>query len=206
MPNGYFLHLLAVTCPRHATIHQQFVVKPLKLYCLMTNKYFIVTSLVLITTLFISCKKDDINFESDFDKSFKEWINFKKTSDNSYKYEVAGGTWIGYGWITDITVTDGKVTERYFKLTPRPGSMVNIPADQQEWTEKETELNTHTQSPAAATITLDEIHDKARKEWLVKRDKVQVYFEAKNNGMISTCGYVNDGCQVDCFIGINISF
>ena len=172
----------------------------------MAMKYsFFLIGLILLNILFISCKKDDINYESDFDKSFKEWTSFKITSDNSYQYEVIGSTWIGYSWKTVITITDGKATQRYFKLTPAPGSTVNIPADQLEWTEKENELNMHTQSPAAATITLDEIYDRARKEWLIKRDKAQVYFEAKNNGMISTCGYVNDGCADDCFNGINIS-
>ncbi|MBO9204636.1 MULTISPECIES: hypothetical protein [Niastella] len=158
----------------------------------------------MINTLFISCTKDDINFERDYDKSFSAWSNFKKTSGNSYRYEVVGGSWIGYSWTTIITITEGKPTQRYFKLSI-PGSTVNIPADQLEWTETATELNTHTQSLAAAPVTLDEIYDKAKREWLIKRDKVHVYFETANNGMISSCGYVNDGCQDDCFNGIKIS-
>jgi len=38
-----------------------------------------------------------------------------------------------------------------------------------------------------------------------KRKDASVYFEAKNNGMISSCGYVQDGCMDDCFNGINIA-
>ncbi|MDP2414077.1 hypothetical protein [Daejeonella sp.] len=57
-----------------------------------------------------------------------------------------------------------------------------------------------------STINLDAVYDKAANEWL-KADKKQniIYFEAKNQGMISTSGYVPNGCQDDCFTGIRIS-
>lgn len=166
----------------------------------------ILTSLLLMSTLFfVSCDKDDINYESDFDKSNREWLSFKNTSDNSYRYKVVGGSWTGFGWQTIITVTNGIVTQRDYKLTPPPGNTANIPADQLAWTENGNEINTHTQSGAAA-ITLDQVYEKARTEWLLKRKNAKVYFEAKNNGLISSCGYINDGCADDCFIGINIAY
>ena len=56
-----------------------------------------------------------------------------------------------------------------------------------------------------APLTFDQIYEKARTEWLVKRENATTYFEAENNGLISKCGYVDDGCQDDCFIGIQIS-
>lgn len=31
------------------------------------------------------------------------------------------------------------------------------------------------------------------------------YFETKNNGLISTCGYVENTCADDCFIDITIT-
>jgi hypothetical protein len=73
------------------------------------------------------------------------------------------------------------------------------------WTENENEINTHREM-AAAAITLDEVYEKARTEWLIKRKDVNVYFETKNNGMISSCGYVNKGCMDDCFNGIRIAY
>lgn len=162
--------------------------------------------LLLVGTSFVACKKSNLNYEKDFDKSYNEWLSFKKTSGNSYRYKVVGGTWIGYGWETIITVSDGKITQRYFKLTPPKESTVNIPAEELEWTENGNEINTHTHSGAAETITLDEVYDKARTEWLLKRGNAKTYFEAKNNGMISSCGYIIDGCQDDCFIGIGIAY
>ena len=59
-------------------------------------------------------------------------------------------------------------------------------------------------SNAADALTLDEIYSKAKNEWLVKRKNVTNYFEAKNDGLISTCGYVEKGCVDDCFAGITI--
>jgi hypothetical protein len=166
----------------------------------------ILAYLLLISTLLISCHKSNINYDSDFDKSYKEWLSFKKTSGDSYRYMVVGGTWIGFGWETIITVTDGKVTQRHFKLTPPKGNPTNIPAGELEWTENGNEINTHTQSAAAAPITLDQIYETAGTEWLLKRQNTKTYFETKNNGMISSCGYINDGCADDCFIGINIAY
>jgi hypothetical protein len=52
---------------------------------------------------------------------------------------------------------------------------------------------------------LDEIYEKARSNWLKKRGNAKTYFEAKNDGLISSCGYAEDGCQDDCFNGINIT-
>jgi hypothetical protein len=31
------------------------------------------------------------------------------------------------------------------------------------------------------------------------------YFEAETDGLLSSCGYVEDGCQDDCFVGIHIA-
>ncbi|MDD2426409.1 MAG: hypothetical protein PHU00_10410, partial [Bacteroidales bacterium] len=64
----------------------------------------------------------------------------------------------------------------------------------------------HRSSPAYGAVTLDVIYSKARQEWLLKRENAQTYFEAKNNGLISCCGYVEKGCMDGCFNGIYISY
>lgn len=167
---------------------------------------FISAILLLAGTLFLSCHKSNLTYESNFKKSYNAWLSFKQTSDNSYRYMVTGGTWVGYGWQTIITVTEGKVTQRDYKLTPPPNSMVSIPADQLEWSEKEGELNTHNDSPAAEAITLDQVYEKARTEWLIKRKGATTFFETTNNGMISSCGYAEVNCMDDCFRGITIKY
>jgi hypothetical protein len=100
---------------------------------------------------------------------------------------------------------NGRVIQRQYKFTPAPGNPTAIPPGNLEWTEDETQINTHPESGAADAFTLDQVYEKAKTEWLLKRKGATTYFEAKNNGLISSCGYVPDGCQDDCFIGITIA-
>lgn len=154
---------------------------------------------VLATSfVFSACSSDDdFEHEDNFKKSRNAWTDFKKQSNNSYKYVVVGSTWIGYSWETGITVKDGKVVERDFK-TFKDGK------EEGSWIELEAELNNHVETPAAATITLDEVYQKAQTDWLKTRKNTETFFETKNNGMISTCGYTENGCADDCFRGIYI--
>jgi len=164
------------------------------------------TRLLLICTLLAACKKSNLNFHDDFEKSYNTWLNFREKNANCYDYEVVQSSWIGVSSQTIITVKDGKVTQRYYKLFVPPTYQTPIPPDKLEWTETESQIDTHPNGGAAAPLTLDEVYKKARTEWLPKRAKSTTYFEAKNDGMISDCGYVEDGCQDDCFIGISIAF
>ena len=163
-------------------------------------------SLLFVSFAFTSCKKSDFRYQSDFEKSYKEWVKFKGASGNSYRYEVSGGSWVGLGWQTGITVSRGKIVLRDFKyILPVGGWDGNIPANEMEWTEIENEINSHENTSATIAKTLDEVYEKVRDNWLKKRSNAKTYFEAKNNGLISSCGYVEDGCQDDCFNGISIT-
>lgn len=168
------------------------------------TRYFF--TLLFIGALLTSCEKEGLNYQNDYEKSYKEWLSFKETSGNSYRYMVTGSSWVGSASQTVITVTNGKVTQRQFKYISVPG-LSNVPPDAMEWTEKENEINTNAYSGAAASpLTLDQIYDIARSEWLIKRDNAKAYFEKSNNGLISSCGYVEDGCMDDCFMGIRIAY
>lgn len=169
----------------------------------MKRKTYIFTLVVIM--FFAACDKSDIEYGNGYEKSYKAWLNFKESSNNSYKYVVTAGTWVGASWQTTITVTNGEVTQRDFKYTHMDETILgNLPEDYLlEWTENKSELNTHEHWPAA--VTLDEIYDIARKEWLIKRENAETYFETNNAGMISSCGYIDDNCQDDCFRGITIS-
>lgn len=158
--------------------------------------------LVLITSLFISCKKD-MEFGNDYSKSEKAWNSFRASSGNSYRYMVATGSWTGTASETIITVQEGRVVGRSYvhKVRLQANSQLVIDA---EWEEDAASLGSH--ADGAALHTLDDIYGSAKNDWLKKRDNAQTYFEAKNNGMISSCGYVEDGCADDCFRGISIGF
>jgi len=162
------------------------------------------SALLLTAALFIACKKEKIEYKNDFEKSHRAWLNFKAQSGNSYIYQVSTSSWTNFQTFTTITVSNGRVTDRTYvsrSTNPPPSAAVTI---HEEWEEELNTLNTH--QHGAATLTLDEIYDRAKADWLKKRSDADFYFEAKNNGMISTCGFVPDGCQDDCFTGITIDF
>lgn len=157
--------------------------------------------LLIVGFTFHSCDKSDFEYEDSFKKSNKIWLDFKERSNNSYKYTILGSTWIGYAWETSITVVNGKVVERSFKYTHGE----NIPENELEWTENEEGINSHENTPASEALTLDDIYQKAQQDWLRKRKDAKTFFETKNNGLISLCGYIPDGCMDDCFRGIHIA-
>ncbi|ACU58883.1 hypothetical protein [Chitinophaga pinensis] len=158
--------------------------------------------LVLIASLLISCKKD-MEFGDDYSKSEKAWNGFKAYSGNSYRYMVATASWAGTASETIMTVKDGHVIARSYVQKERiPGSPDFVTRTQ--WEEDAASLGSHT--AGAGLFTLDDIYSSAKNDWLKKRDNAKTYFEANNHGMISSCGYVEDGCADDCFRGISIGF
>lgn len=166
--------------------------------------------LLVITLTIISCKKDGISHQNEFDKSYKAWLSFKQSSNNSYTYVVNWGSWTGYGSETTLKIVNGVIVSRQFTshqlVYPQGGGK---PTNEMmtTWTETGSAVNTHDRNEGAAdAITLDEVYEKAKSVWL-KADKKEnaVYFEADNNGLISSCGFVPEGCQDDCFSGITIT-
>ena len=169
----------------------------------MKFRFYLYT--LLLSIALVSCGKDDFYYENAFERSYSEWLRFKASSGDSYRYTVTGGTWVGASWETTITVSNGEVIQRFFKMTVNEEWLSEIPEEELEWVEEENQLNSHSDTPAGQTITLDQVYEKARTEWLIRRDNINAYFETDNSGMISTCGYMEKNCADDCFIGINIS-
>ncbi|MBO9730256.1 MAG: hypothetical protein J7623_16570 [Chitinophaga sp.] len=163
------------------------------------NIYFFL--LLLTSTVFISCKKDTIAYQKDFNRSYDAWAGFKAASGNSYRYTVSSASWTGFSTETTITVKEGKVVQRAYiaKAVDRTNPPIRIV---EEWTENAAQLGSH--ANGYALRTLDDIYREAKDDWLQKRGNVKTYFEATNNGMISSCGYVENGCMDDCFRGITI--
>ncbi len=156
----------------------------------------------LILILISGCSKDPLR--SDLDDSRDAWLKFKKANNNSYSYTATFGSWTGFSTTTTIVVIHGIVTERIYKLYITDGQTGQTKLDK-SWTEDKSTLNTHPHQ-AAETWTLDEVYDRAKNIWLkVDKDQNKLYFEAKNNGMISLCGYVPNNCADDCLVGIQIS-
>lgn len=162
--------------------------------------YFSIIS-ILFVVFTTSCEKSDIHKEKDYQHSYKAWLKFKAESNNSYRYISTTHSWVGTASETTITVQGGKIRGRAFVQTRFDYTTNEIKIIEQ-WEEDEQNLNSHENH--GPLYTLDEIYHLARTQWLVKQKGVQISFEVKNNGMISSCGYVPDGCQDDCFRGITI--
>lgn len=159
--------------------------------------------ILLVCLVITSCSKNEIDNNNSYERSLKSWLSFKEKSNNSYQYTVSKYSWPDHRSTTVIRIANGKVTQRHYKNISTKG-LENIPKEALEWVENENELNTHQLAYAAQPVTLDKIYDTARTVWLLKRKGSTASFEAKNNGMISTCGYAAEGCVDDCFVGINI--
>lgn len=162
----------------------------------------------LFLILFIAlsgCKKEAYHYQNDFEKSYTTWLSFKAKTNNSYQYVVGGGSWTGMGWSTTLTVQEGKVMERSFRLSVPDDWQGDIPEEHREWAETGDEVGSHQDTPAALPITLDEIYEKGKTFWLLKRKNAKTYLSAENDGLISQCGFIIDGCQDDCFNGITIT-
>ena len=168
----------------------------------MKNTIYLI-ALLLIGSLFNSCESDDLEYLDKLNTSQKTWLNFKKSSNDSYKYIVTNSSWVGFSWETTITIVNGIITQRDFEYTSTEGLSTDIQQSELQWSETGSEIGAH--ENGAEPITLDEIYNKAQNDWLIERNNTTIYLETKNNGMISTCGYVENDCADDCFIGIYIS-
>lgn len=204
------------------------------------NRYLTIV-LMLGSFLLSSCDKSNMEYENAYEKSLRNWKEFKAANLNSYEYEVSGGSVFGYRWQTINTIVDGSVTRRTFRYT-----LFNDTAmPENGWTmEKAQEIIDHmsahgwggsadpemdaekllatlswTETAAAGgnlaaeaeqrqtawpAETLDQVYQRLP-FWLKKRPAATIIFETGDNGLISRCGYYEDGCMDDCFNGIIIS-
>jgi molybdopterin converting factor small subunit len=161
--------------------------------------------LILLAVSSLTACKKDAN-DTAYDKSYKAWQNFKAESKNSYSYTVNAGSVFGYGSETKIIVQNGVVVTRDFLSYSLVYPPNGVPGKtiREQWHEDKASLGQH--SSGATLLTLDQVYQKAKTEWLAAdKKKNTIYFESNNNGMISNASYVPNGCQDDCSTGISIS-
>ncbi len=158
--------------------------------------------MLIALTIFVSCKKDE-GVVDDYGKSLNTWKAFKSSVNNSYEYGVVTSSWTGQSTETVLSIKNGQVVQRSYTSKSIDGASGAITIGVR-WTEDLGQLNTHREG--AEILTLDEVYVKAKKKWLVNNKDTETYFEAKNQGMLSTAGYVENGCMDDCFSGIKIGF
>jgi hypothetical protein len=148
--------------------------------------------LIFVAAIFAACKKDKIESSNAFEKSFNVWTDFKSASNNSYSYTTATVSWTGYTTETTIYVLNGQVVGRSYVAKGRKDDLSTLVVLEQ-WEEDVNSLDTH--NNGSPLLTLDEIYEMAKNDLLLKRSDASTSFEA---------GYVPEGCQDDCFVGIKI--
>lgn len=166
------------------------------------NEKILLISLLIIGFITFSCDKEELKFRDEFATSMETWLDFKEDTNNSYQYTVVFSSFSGFSQKTTISVENGIIIKRDYKLSflyEVPASYTN---EDLEWSETENEIGSH--DDGAALLTLDEIYNKAKSDWLIEKKDARVIFETNNNGMISTSGYIDKNCLDDCFIGIRI--
>lgn len=133
------------------------------------------------------------------------WEELKATNGNSYNYTIRFLSFAGFGSNTTITVTDGLVTERHyeaFEQREENGGLVEEITE--TYTETGDEIGSH--KDGAEPLTVDELYELCISKYLVvNQAQNTLYFNTSEEGVISTCGYVPDGCMDDCFIGFQMS-
>ena len=162
--------------------------------------------LIIVLMCVSSCKKDEITRkENNLNKSYQTWLNYKNSIHNSYRYTQYYGSVFGYYTEIKIGINDGKFVSRDLILVKSHLDGTNKGDTLKQWHEDVSSINTHGVE-AGDLLTIDDIYDQSRKVYL-KADvkKNMIIFEANNKGIISSCGYIPNGCQDDCFNGINIS-
>jgi len=161
--------------------------------------------LIITASLFIfSCKKDPAsntqkeNGSLNYNQSYSAWLSYKNNVHNSYVYTTAYGSFTGNVLEEKVTVTNGTVVAFDYTLKRMDNAIIN------QYHEDKASLGTH--DNAVLLLTLDDVYTKAKNVWLKADPKSNsIYFETKNNGLISNCGYVPNNCADDCFTGITIT-
>ncbi len=67
-----------------------------------------------------SCKKEDSEYQNDFEQSHQAWLDFKNESNNSYTYSTVFGSWAGFATRTTITVEKGKIVKATLQIHYSP--------------------------------------------------------------------------------------
>lgn len=146
---------------------------------------------------------------SNYNASFTAWFSYKTQHHNAYTYTITADYVEPSNFVTITTkVQNGLVASRDYSAYDYIIDTIHNTFTRDttaKWHEQGNTLNTHTE--AGQPMTLDDIYLKAKTVWLnVDPSKNTIYFETKNAGLISQCGSFLNGCQDNCFLGIqNIS-
>lgn len=173
-----------------------------------SKRVLLFVAILVATTGVFSCKKDSAS--SVFDKSYKAWLSYKSTTNNTYTYIVIHDDTIGTYWETKITVKQGNITARDFEeydnvYKPETNTRSRVLINEWHESTASSSLGTHG-ADGWGLFTIDDIYYKAQNIWLKANANSNVItFTTDNRGLISAAGYTPKSCQTGyCFIGVKI--
>ncbi len=161
------------------------------------------TVLLFLSLLLCSCynPKKNIAHEAKFKRSLQHWQEAKEKNGLDYEYSIQFSSVLGFGNITTITVAGGDIVSRKFEKTNLSNNSMKI---ETIYLETEAEINSHKEG--AIALTLDELYSACEKDILTASlDENFIYFETKNDGILSLCSYFPKNCTENCYVGYNIS-
>jgi hypothetical protein len=174
-----------------------------------TSKLFLFFLLPLIG---FSCEKNDKQsvltdlkgqYGFSFNQSLNIWNDFKNKNGNSYSYTTTVGSWTGYGSTTEFKIEEGVIISRTyqrFKINGQDGTKEIL----ESYNETGDGLGTH--SKGASLLTIDDLYEACANKYLMADQKSNaLYFETSKDGLMTSCGFVPNGCMDDCFQGVIIS-
>ncbi|MEL6537285.1 MAG: hypothetical protein AAFQ98_17825 [Bacteroidota bacterium] len=132
------------------------------------------------------------------------WRQLKEENGETYRYAFRVSSWSGYSYTTEIGVQEGEVVFRNYEVFQEDfENQTREIIDSYE--ETGAEIGTHEEG--AEPLSLDELYHDCRDIYLTTNSiDNELYFDTDVVGVMSTCGYVPNGCQDDCFQGITIEF
>jgi hypothetical protein len=175
----------------------------------MSLRNFIFTVCALAFFIF-SCDPEALtpalNVQGDsgytYSESRSQWLQMKEENGNSYEYTIGVISWTGDGNNTVLTIEEGKVVARKYEeffMDPDTG----VKTYGFRYSETGAEIGAH--EKGAKPMTMDALYGICLAEYLVADpDNNTVYFNTDGQGIMTTCGFVPDGCADDCFVGINL--
>jgi len=167
---------------------------------------------VLMLLLFVSCVNDDTSqFELrgengfSYKESLEQWKKLKKDNGNSYVYKTVFVSWMfNYGSSTELKIENGIVVERNYEVY----NFIDENGEKEiidSYIENVENIGTHQEG--ALPKTIDELYNTCAGDYLIVNSKDNViYFETNENGILSLCGFVPEGCMDDCYRGIQVEF
>lgn len=126
------------------------------------------------------------------------WVLERDKNHGNYHYESEFSSWVGFGYVTKIFVSQNTAYRRAFEAYDEGGT-VTVRYD-----EDASILGTNDSGHPVKTV--DELYEECSDILSTQSpDENDITFTISNIGIISTCTYIPHSCADDCSQGVSIN-